>query len=333
MSSNLQPSSQSDLSRDVETLQPTQPISDKKNSRRVVFLFLLSFAAVGTQMGLGIGFIPTNVLINFDNYGRDSLFLLEAMWKYLQSNTAVAVVAWLMPILPATYLPLRFTTLPLGISSLVVTVIIIGSFFSPTESSQFIEMLKTVPELGYMWYETITITLVMLIVNPFSPLLLWAGPSVCACLGEIQTKRNSIIFLIIAILGIVFVLPTVYIFINQNGEFFLLGYKTNSIAGKMLSTSFIFIWVRTYHLVCRDTYQTFQQYTNVWKRTVAVLWALLGTALVEVWVSAAFTLHFAYVSFMNLQLERNFEEDLKSFKPTLETYYRKVISCFRKSEE
>lgn len=329
MSSNQLPRSQT-TSRDVETLQTTEPIPQQKNRRKMAFLFLLSIAALGTQMGLGIGFIPTNVLINFDNYGRDSLILLEAMWKYLQSNTALAVVAWLMPILPAFYLPLRFTTIPLGISSLVVTVIILGSFLSPTESSRFIEMLKTVPELGYMWYETITITLVMLIVTPFSPLLIWAGPSVCACLGEIQTQRNSIMFLLIAILGTVLVLPTVYIFINQKGEFFLLGYTTNSIAGKMLSTSFIFIWVRTYHLVCRDTYQTFQQYTDVWKRTVAVIWALLGTALVEVWVSAAFTSHFAYVSFMKLKLEGNFEQDWKSFKPILETYSEKVISHFKK---
>ena len=298
----------------------------------VAFLFLISFTALGTQIGLGVGFIPTNVLINFDNYGRDSLLLLEAMWKYLQSNTALAFVAWLMPILPAAYLPLRFTTLPLGIASIVVSIIIVGSFLSPTESSRFIQMLKTVPELGYMWYETITITLVMLIVNPLSPLLLWAGPSACACLGEIQTKRNSVVFLIIALLGIVFVLPTVYIFIDQNGEFFLLGYNTNSIAGKMLSTSFIFIWIRTYHLVCRDAYQTFQQYTNAWKRVAAVLWAVTGTALVEIWVSAAFTLHFAYVSFIDLKVEETFENELNIYKPILEKYSKNIISLFRKRE-
>jgi hypothetical protein len=36
---------------------------------------------------------------------------------------------------------------------------------------------------------------------------------------------------------------------------------------------------------------------------------------------------------MNLQLEGNFEQDLKSFKPILETYSRKAMPCLKKNEE
>ena len=299
------------------------------NKKTILFSFL-SLCAVATQFAVGITLIPSSVLINFVNYGRDSLTLLQAMWKYISSNTALTFVAWLMPILPASYLPLKFTSIPLGISTIVVMVILLGSFLSPTESVRFVEMIKTVPEIGYMWYETISISLVTMIISPTYSLLLWAGPAACACLGEIETKRSSIPFILIAVAGIILVLPTVHIFINANGEFFLLGYKTDSLAGKLLSTSFIFIWIRTYHLVCRDGYLTFQQFTTTWKRVLAVLWVLVGTALVEVWVSSAFTLHFAYVSVVGVKLEGSFESMIMQYMPI---FLRYTKSCFDKSRK
>jgi hypothetical protein len=127
-------------------------------------------------------------------------------------------------------------------------------------------------------------------------------------MGEIETRRPWPLFVLIAALSIGFVLPTAHIFINENGEFFLSGYSTESIAGTTLSIGFILIWVRTYHLVCRDAYLTFKQSKNTRIRILAVGWAVVGTALVETWVSSAYALHFAYVSLLQLRLEDTFSK-------------------------
>ncbi len=289
------------------------------NAKNVKWMLLLissvlSVGAFAIQVALGLAFIPTNVLFNFEHYGRDTLVLLSAMGKYIRSNVAFALLAWLLPILPAAFLPLKFTAVPLGTAAIVVSIIIVGSFLSPIECIRFVEMLRAVPELGYMWYETITIGLAMLIVDPAAFPIIWGGPVASVCVGKIETRRPWPIFVVISVLSIVFVLPTAHVFINEDGEFFLLGYSTNSLAGTTLSFGFVLIWVRTYHLVCRDVYLTFKHSKRACDRVLAVCWALLGTALVETWVSSAFSLHFAYVSYMNLELESTF---LQMVQPAL----------------
>ena len=110
----------------------------------------------------------------------------------------------------------------------------------------------------------------------------------------------------ISLFSISLVLPTVAIFVNDDDEFFLLGYSTESIYGSFLSLTMILVWVKTYHLVCRDVYQIFVNYTSTYARVFAVTWALVGTGLVLLWVSSAFVLHLAVTYRFQLKKEKSF---------------------------
>lgn len=293
--------------------ESVRPIPVACAKTKPLLFFLLSSLAIATQLALGVTHIPSDVLINFANYGRDVKILLVAMSEYFRSNAAFALLAWLLPIVPAGLLPLKFTTVPLGFAALVASTVMLGSFLSPLECTRFVEMLRTVPELGYMWYETLTISVVATIVNPTAFVVLWCGPVATVCLGQNDTMRPWSLFAVVAALSIALVLPTVHIFVDEDGEFFLRGYSTESLAGSILSVGFIFIWIRTYHLVCRDSYLTWRRAEHTRQRVAAVIWALLGTALVETWVSSAYALHFAYVSLMQIEPEAGFVEWLLTF--------------------
>ncbi len=267
----------------------------------VLLLFIILY--------LGMEYIPSDVLVNFDNF-EDSLTVLNAMWLRIRNHFWLTMGVWLLPIIPAVFLPLWVTELPLAASSMVIGMICVASFISYEERLRFTNMLMTIPELGYMWYEVVVISFCSFIMNPSSFWLLLGGPMVVVCVGPITTKVPSFPFVILAVLSIVIVLPTSARFVDEKGEFFLTGYSTNSLYGSALSIGLVHVWVRTYHIVCRDCYQTFVQKKPY--RILAVLWVLIGTALVELWVSSAFALHLAYTSFTRLKGEKNVIEVLRN---------------------
>ena len=132
---------------------------------------------------------------------------------------------------------------------------------------------------------------------------------VCVCNGptilDVPFKFSAISLLVfVAIASIIIVLPTVAIFINEENEFFLLGYTTPSIYGSLLSIGLIHVWVRCYHLVCRDCYQVFKNSCRIKSRVIGIVWVLVGTALVEIWVSSAWALHLAFTAYMDLKEEK-----------------------------
>ena len=148
---------------------------------------------------------------------------------------------------------------------------------------------------------------------------------VAVCAGPYATDRNPLLFIIIALTSIVFVLPIVGEFVNESGEFFLLGYNSKSIVANVLSIGMIHVWVRTYHLVCRDCYNTFRKTKRILPRTCAIIYVLLNTALVEIWVCSAYALHFAYTSISKVEEE----EDI--FSRWVKKMTKKIIAfmkCF-----
>jgi hypothetical protein len=74
----------------------------------------------------------------------------------------------------------------------------------------------------------------------------------------------------------------------------------------MLQTGMYVVWIRCYHLICRDCYNTFKSYKSNYYRFFGIVWAAAGTLLVEVWVSSAWTMHLTYASFMKLEKEKLF---------------------------
>lgn len=290
------------INKNSETVEQDEKVTKRLHTRTLtVVSVFLSLTALIAIFYLGIVFIPKKHLMDFENYGQ-SIDVLKAMGLHMKNNIGFIILAWIVPILPAVFLPLWVTELPLSIAAIVCGIIMFTSFLSPREREKFVRMLETQPELGYMWHECIVIALSTFIVHPTSFLLLYGGPMVCVCNGPTTTTRPFFIFFMIAIVSIIFILPTVYQFI-ENDQFYLTGYSTDSLGGNALSIGLILIWIKCYHLVCRDTFQIFKKYKTRKHRVLAVFWALLGTALVEVWVSSAWVLHLGVSSAMKLQTE------------------------------
>mgnify|MGYP001308620821 CR=1 FL=1 len=289
-----------------------------------IFLSLLSLCAI---VGTGITFLPSEYIFVFDNYQGRTINVLNAMKLRFQNEILITLVAWLLPIPLAIFIPLWVLEFMLSVSAAVLGVLGISSFFIYEERLNFINMLETVPELGYMWYETVVISLSTFIMFPTKFWLLLGGPMVCVCVGPNYIKeknfRFSYIFVFISLLSIIFVLPTADRFINENGEFFLIGYSTNSLYGNVLGVGMIHVWVKSYHLVCRDCYQTFVKYSSKYYRILAILWVIIGTALVELWVSSAYALHFAYIILLDLQEENSFWNVILNYRSKAKKLYFK----------
>ena len=255
---------------------------------------------------LGIYVIPQDFVYeeNFKLAGD----VLHAIGNQLVSHPLFTLSVWLLPIFPSLFLPLYVTKLPLSILSVIFGIICLSSLLFDDERRRLVHMLKAVPESGYMWHETLFILVVSFIVEPFSFYNILLGPVVCVTLGRLATSVKWYIFFILSLISMILILPVSHQFI-QNDKFYLSGYTSDSIYGTILSIAFIGIWIRTYHIVCRDCYQTFvqsKQYTVTKMyvfRGFAIIWLLIGSALVEIWVSSAYILHFAYVSYLNIAIE------------------------------
>ena len=293
-------------------------MKNMKNKIKIVKLtsfVLLSLFAIFGIVFIGLTFIPRDTLFAFDDFERDSGKVLSAMGKHIVSRPLFTFSVWLLPIPFATFIPLWATE---GLSDLVAIVLSLlawTALLSSIERQRFTPMLMTIPESGYMWYETVVISLTVFAIRPFSFWLQLAGPTVSVCSGPkvlnlsesfIMSKLYAVFFVTLAVTSIIFVLPTVAVFIGEDETFYLLGYTTESIIGNVWSIGFILIWIRTYHIVCRDAYTTFHKYESLSSRICAILWIILGTALVEIWVSSAWTLHFAYTLLFDLEAETSF---------------------------
>ena len=280
-----------------------------KKCNKILFLFnsIFSFTTIILIFVFGLSYIPHENLVNFGNYGA-SVTVLNAMRNRFLHHTLVTVLGWLLPIIPGIFIPLYVTEVVLSVLSFTFGFIAIASLISLNERIYFVELLMNTPEIGYMWYEIITISISTFITQPNSFILIFLGPAMCVCNGPVIGKYQYSLYISIAILSIIFVLPTVAIFVDADNEFFLLGYSTPSIYGLFLSLSLILVWVKTYHLICRDVYQIFRKYNSKYIRIVGIIWVVLGTGLVLIWVSSAFVLHLAFSFYFKLTPEKSFYE-------------------------
>lgn len=261
---------------------------------------LLSVGLVGAWAASAV-LLPTDVLHGFATYADDSSKVLHAMWSRLSNHPAVTLALWLAPIPIAAFLPLWLTEIPLAFLAPPLVAVQVLSLVSPEERARASDMVQHTPELGYMWHETVLIMSSTLLVRPLD-VWLYVSPMVCVCNGPVVTRTPWILFVVLALVSMLTVLPTVAPLINENGEFFLSGYSTRSIFGSLLSMGFVLIWVRCYHIVARGAVQLYRRGT-VFHRIASVSWILVGTALVELWVSSAWALHFAFASAFALERE------------------------------
>lgn len=266
----------------------------------------LSLGVLGFVFFLGLYYLPPNLLYNFYN-SEGIVNLFSAMGKWIQNNLLFVFLTWLLPIPFAVFLPLKFTDPFLKIGAIVFTVLMFSSFLMENQPQEFINFLKNTPEASYMWYDYITIILGSFITQPTSFLLLFLGPPVCVTFGNYTPQNMLWLYIILSFISIIFIIQISNVFINENQEFFILGYSSTSTYANLLQSSMILVWIRCFHIVCRDCYNTFKKYNSIYYRSIAIVWLFVGTILVEIWVSTAWTFHLAYSAFMKLEQEPLFD--------------------------
>ena len=245
---------------------------------------------------LGIGFVPTHVIWIIDNYTTFSKAVVTSMMTRVKNEPTFTFLTWLLPLIPATFIPFHIVNRIMKLLSFLASFSIIIAFLIPGEIASFNKMLRTNDAMGYMWHDTFLILIVWFAANVNKFPVLLGGPWVCVSFGCQTTSVTPLVLIIVALIGIVVILPTMHIFVNQNHELFLEGYTTDSYVGIVWQQAFKICWVQVYHLVCRDCYLTFKQYP-----ITATFWILFGSAFVLIYVSAAYAFHLAYTSYMKIE--------------------------------
>jgi hypothetical protein len=296
-----------------------EPIKSKsffeKNIKNILYISLSLFFILFILF-LGFYFIPLNLLYNFNNY-EGIIDLFRAMGNWISNNFLFIFITWLLPIPFGVFIPLKYTELLLQLASIVFSIIMYGSFLIPGQGDRFINYLRTTPEASYMWYDYLTIVLGTFITQPSYFWLILFGPIVCITFGNYSPKKNWGLYVLLSALSIFFIVQISNVFINDQDEFFILGYYSDSIFATSLQSGMIVVWIRCFHIVCRDCYNTFTKYKRVDYRILSIVWLFVGTSLVEIWVSTAWTFHLAYSSFMKLEKEPGFSTPRQVFNKIL----------------
>ena len=251
---------------------------------------------------VAIWYVPSDLTFAYERY-QDAGITLTGMGTRFQRQPLLTIVLWLVPAIATWFVPLWTTRLPLGAASLAVGVSSVVCLVSSEERRRLAAFWRTAPEAGYMWQEVALLSSCAFLVDPTSFLVLMGGPSSCVCLGRTTTTRPAWLFLILAVASIVTVLPSVsHLVDDSTGEFFLNGYTSESVFATLLAVSMMLVWVRTYHLVVRGARVWFLASLrwNSAARAIgassSILYLLVGTALVQIWVCSAFALHLAVTS-------------------------------------
>lgn len=294
--------------KNVQTLQIVSDsnIVNKYGIEKKLYYVNILFSLliiIGTFL-IGIILLPSEVVINLENYSA-SFEVVSAIIRRFKRNISFTLFTWLMPIIPATFLPLYATEFILSFSAVIFSIIGLISILFYEQYNSFVDLWSNTPEMGYMWYEMLTIYICTFLTRYDCFIYVFLGPGVCVCSGPSIGNKNSILYVLIAIVSVILVLPTVEIFIT-NDEFFLEGFNTKSVYGTFLSLSMILVWIKTYHLICRDVYQIFIKFNSLPYKIFGMIWGIMGTAFVLLWVSGAFALHLAISSALYLPKEKSF---------------------------
>lgn len=262
------------------------------------FLFALSIGALALLAASGVALIPSKYIFYVSHYWDDSRTVLASIGNRLSTAPLFTLAAWLGPLLVAPFIPLAILGPLLAILSYVVGIIMWASLMWASERARLLRDLENVPDLGYMWHDTILIALCFVFVQTDLPYLMLLGPGAMVCGSRTVTCTRPWIFLVLALVSIVIVLPSAIRFVDDDGSMFIAGYASESLFAQMISYSMIFAFVKAYHLVSRGAYQVYFREGDgvVMRRAIVLVWVLMGTALVELWGSAGWAFYLAFAS-------------------------------------
>jgi len=249
-------------------------------------------ATIGMAV-LALSLVPLERLADFRDYGARAGAVLSNMGDRVFVAPVLTFATWLAPIPVAMALPLAATEWPAKLAAYALAYVAAVSFVAvPGEPARFADNLRTEPAMGYMAHDTVLIFAAAACADPAARASL-AGPAAVVCFGKAdgfeRAPGRALALLVGAATSAALVLPTLDVFVDPEDGFFLEGYSTTSIVSTTWSVALMVCWVRTYHLVCRAAAATLRE-----APVASLLFAVVGTALVVVYVSAAYAAFVAY---------------------------------------
>ena len=245
------------------------------------------------MLALALALVPLERLADFRDYGPRAGAVLANMGRRVLVAPALTFATWLAPIPVAMALPLAATEWPAKLAAFALFyVAAVGFVAVPGEAARFADNLRAEPAMGYMAHDTVLILAAAAFADPAARAAL-GGPAVAIAFGKVdgfrRAPRRALALLACAAASAVLVLPTLDVFVDEDDGFFLEGYSTPSLVSTAWSVALMVCWVRTYHLVCRAATATLRE-----APVSSALFAVVGTALVVVYVSAAYAAVVAY---------------------------------------
>ena len=243
---------------------------------------------------LGATLAPSDRIFS-DSYASDASHVLHAAGTRTVDKPLTTLLPWLLPIPVAAAVPLSWTLWPTRVLAILTTGFMLLPLLLPTEASRIWDFVRREPAFGYLWHEAVLFLTATAVTFPHTWQLL-ASPMVAVTFASRDpTVRRpialAVVLLCLAVASFAVVLPTVAPFVSDDGDdFFLTGVSTQSIAFTALTIGYVICWVRVYHLVCHDARDMRASGGGI---VLSALWAMVGTALVLVWVSAAWACHLA----------------------------------------
>ena len=153
----------------------------------------------------------------------------------------------------------------------------------------FYTTLQDKPHVGFMWHEMVLIYLSAFISNEINTFK-YISPILTVCFTDFYKRKphiSSLLCIPLAILNAIVLFPLASHFITKNGnDLFIVGFTSDSTSMIALSSGYILCWIKTYHIICQQSIQLIR----LKRPLTGILWGLLGTALVLLLFSVAWSL-------------------------------------------
>ena len=234
------------------------------------------------------------VVSPMDAYARHAGEVLSGMAQRIAQHPLEVLAFWILPAAAAFAMPcmmraplrrlFRIAAFGFAFSCWMAPLVV------PEESSRLREFAASDPAAGYMAHDVLLLLVVGYVSHPHR-LWVMGGPwTVTAHFGCTSlSAAPAAAYALLAAVSAAVVLPTQHRYVDEQGTLFLEGYSSSSVVATSVSLGMVMVWVIVFERVgqlARDTYAA--------SPVSSVLFLLLGTALVELYVGAAFAACAAY---------------------------------------
>lgn len=252
----------------------------------------------------------------WDQWHADSGRVLRAMARRVHKTPWMVVGLWILPALSAAVIPYRvaaraYALVAVALSLAVWCAVLLAGW---KEWPRWTAFLAAEPAAGYMAHDTLLVLVASALLDPRLPVwALLAGPWMAVVRASASPaaddddpllllprlpaaplrRARALLVVVAGAASVLTVLPTQARFIRADGTLFLVGYSTRSFVGTVWSWGMIHVWVVVFHRVAHEARRMWTAPSPSPPYERAVVFLLVGTALVEVYVGAAWAVYAA----------------------------------------